>query len=507
MRVEIVERYESKLPASDFHPYRTGAWTPNTVEMDAYDLDVVEGAIPEDLEGVYLRNTENPLFEAVSGRYHPFDGDGMIHAITFEGGKARYRNRFVKTAGLAAELTAGEALFAGILESPEQSKRDGWGARTRMKDASSTDVVVHAGVALTTFYQCGDAYELDPFTLSTLGVANLHHPSFPAGATISAHAKVDEATGELLFFNYSTEAPYFHVGIAEQKGALARAIAVELPGPRLPHDIAFTERFAVVGDFPLFWDPERLKAKQYRAKYHPELGTRFGLVPRDGSGAVRWFTAEPTYVLHFANAYEEGREVVVEGYHQEAPVPARTAEDTPISMFMKSLDMHAMKTRLHRWRLNLDTGLVREERVDDDVSEFPTIHTGFGGRKHRYVYAALGEPGFFLFRGFVRTDVETGAKRVHRLPNGVFASEAPFCPRKGATAEDDGYLVTFTIDMNEDRSECLILDAREIDRRPVARVRLPMRISSGTHATWYGRSRAVPSFGSAFAPARADARK
>ena len=123
MRVEMIRTYESKLPPEDPHPYRTGAWTPNTVELDAYDLDVVAGEIPKDLSGVYLRNTENPLFDALSGRYHPFDGDGMIHAIRFEGGNASYRNRFVQTAGLREELAAKEPLWAGILESPELSKR------------------------------------------------------------------------------------------------------------------------------------------------------------------------------------------------------------------------------------------------------------------------------------------------------------------------------------------------------------------------------------------------
>jgi carotenoid cleavage dioxygenase-like enzyme len=69
---------------------------------------VLEGAIPTDLDGVYLRNTENPVHEPL-GRYHPFDGDGMVHQIEFKDGKAAYRNRFIRTRGFEAEQEAGEA--------------------------------------------------------------------------------------------------------------------------------------------------------------------------------------------------------------------------------------------------------------------------------------------------------------------------------------------------------------------------------------------------------------
>jgi carotenoid cleavage dioxygenase len=150
MQVHEVNKLPNRLPADDDHPYRTGAWRPNFVEYDADALDVIEGAIPPELDGVYLRNTENPVMGSI-GRYHPFDGDGMVHAIRFANGRASYRNRFVRTLGLAAELEANAPLWAGIIESPKKSLRDGWGARGRMKDASSTDVVVHARTALTTF--------------------------------------------------------------------------------------------------------------------------------------------------------------------------------------------------------------------------------------------------------------------------------------------------------------------------------------------------------------------
>jgi carotenoid cleavage dioxygenase len=87
------------------HPYMTGPWTPQHTEHTAEDM-VVIGKIPTDIDGVYVRNTENPIQQPL-GRYHPFDGDGMIHAISFADGKAAYRNRFVRTKGFVAEQVAG----------------------------------------------------------------------------------------------------------------------------------------------------------------------------------------------------------------------------------------------------------------------------------------------------------------------------------------------------------------------------------------------------------------
>ena len=57
-------------------------------------------------------------------------------------------------------------------------------------------------------------------------------------------------------------------------------------------------------------------------------------------------------------------------------------------------------------------------------------------------------------------------------------------PRVGSTGEDDGYLVTLTTDMNDDASYCLVFDAARVADGPVCKLRLPERISSGTHSTW-----------------------
>jgi carotenoid cleavage dioxygenase-like enzyme len=148
------------------------------------------------------------------------------------------------------------------------------------------------------------------------------------------------------------------------------------------------------------------------------------------------------------------------------------------------LDNKLMGPTLHRWRLNLSTGLCKEEPLSELTTEFGMINQTHAGVKHRYSYSATSLPGWFLFDGLVKHDAETGHEERYAFEEGVFASEAAMAPRVGSTAEDDGYLITITSDMNRDRSECLIFDAASLAKGPIARVSLPERVSSGTHSTW-----------------------
>ena len=127
---------------------------------------------------------------------------------------------------------------------------------------------------------------------------------------------------------------------------------------------------------------------------------------------------------------------------------------------------------------------MKEERLTDTISEFGMINAGVTGRAYRYTYAASAVPGWFLFSGIVKHDVVSGREERYDLPPGVYASETVMAPRTGSVSEDDGYLVTITSDLDRDLSECLIFDAARLSDGPVARVRLPDRVSSGTHATW-----------------------
>ncbi len=482
MKVELLNTVESGLPPGDTHPYRSGAWRPQVNEYDAWDLDVI-GEIPSDLAGVYLRNTETALMEPIK-RYHPFDGDAMLHSISFEDGEARYANRFVRTDGFLAEQEAKRSLWAGITEHPSNAIAEhGSGARTMMKDNASTDVIVHRGVALASFYQCGELYGLDPRTLENLGKTRWDD-WFPAEG-VSAHPKLDEHTGELLFFNYSADAPFMHYGVVDRNGKVVTYVDIPLPGPRLPHDMAFTDNWSILNDLPLGWDEQALADGYYSNRFHRDTPSRFALIPRHGSTEdIRWFEADPTFVLHWTNAYEDGDEVVLDGFFQHNPT-ARGVERFPEELKgFETLDMNVLGARAHRWRFNLVTGETKEEPMSERCAEFPMINGRHAGKRHRYSYNATCADGLFAFDGLIKHDLDTGDEVVVEMDPGVYVSETVMAPRIGSIAEDDGYLITFTTDLENDRSECLILDAADPASTPVARIRLPERISSGTHSTW-----------------------
>jgi carotenoid cleavage dioxygenase len=252
--------------------------------------------------------------------------------------------------------------------------------------------------------------------------------------------------------------------------------------------MAFTEHFSILNDLPVHWDTDLLARDIHAVRLH-DAPSRFAIVPRHGGvDEIRWFEAKPTYVLHWLNAYEEGDEIILDGYFQENPTPSPKA-DAPAGYqhMMAFLDEHSFRPKLHRWRFNLRDGSTREHHLDNRIVEFGMFNQRYAGRKYRYVYSTIPQPGWFLFTGFVKHDLETGESTEFKLPHGQYASEAPFAPKRDAVAEDDGYLISFVIDETAGRSECVILDARRIEDGPICRIALPHKICSGTHACWADR--------------------
>jgi carotenoid cleavage dioxygenase len=203
-------------------------------------------------------------------------------------------------------------------------------------------------------------------------------------------------------------------------------------------------------------------------------GARLGVMPRDGSGVVRWFDVDPCYVFHVGNAHEDaaGR-IVLDGvrYSPDAFAATWTTIGGAADPAAKAAEW--LDAQLHRWTLDPATGEATEEQVDDRSIEFPTHDDARTGREHRYLYAVSGD-------AIVKYDLRDDSSSAHGFESGAHVGEAVFVPAEDARAEDEGALLSIVT--GRAGSELVVLDASDLTR--VASVRLPRRVPAGFHGSW-----------------------
>lgn len=456
--------------ATPLSGYLSGEHTPVDSELSVDGLEV-EGELPRGLEGMFCRNTPNPRFAPI-GKYHWFDGDGMVHGVRFQDGKAAYLNKWIRTAGLVKEEAAGRALWTGILQpgGPDAP-------RPPLKDTANTDLVVHRGRLYATWWMAGTPYELDVTDLSTKGPERFEGRLLGG---FSAHPKVDPRTGEMVFFDFNMmKTPFLRYGVVDAEGKLAVYEGIEVDAPHILHDCAITENYSILLDLPLGWDLEALMAGKRRIQFDKSKPARFGVIPRRGKGSeVKWFEAESCYVYHTINAYEDGDEIVLVGCRVADLIPQMQDPSPSVTR----LDTIELKPVLYRWRFNLKTGAMKEQQLDDVPTEFPRANDARMGTRLRYSYnPRIAKRADAMFDALIKYDLDGGTSKVHAYQPGWYGSEVTFVPATDTGAEDDGWLTTILTKAGE-RSKAIVLDAKNLD--VIASVELPRQVPIGFHAAW-----------------------
>lgn len=460
------------------NPYLTGNFAPIQTELTVNDLQVL-GELPPELNGMFVRNGPNPQFPPI-GRYHWFDGDGMLHGVHIQDGKASYRNRYIRTQGFEQEQQAGKAVFGGLLE-PSQAG---------FKNVANTALVWHHD-RLLALWEGGEPHAIAVPTLDTMGS---HTFNGKLTSPMTAHPKVDPVTGEMMFFGYSlAQPPYVQYSVVSADGELLRTVPIDLPVGVMMHDFAITAHYTIFMDLPLTFRLERLQQGEPAFAFERDRPSRFGILPRHGDNqTIRWFESPSCYVFHTLNAYESGDEIVL--------IACRTNSTNVLGASPGSREGDNRQIQndvplLYRWQFNLKTGTVQEQALHDRSCEFPRINEQYLGLRSRYGYAGSSAPTELpKFDGLLKFDLDHQHVQVHHFGTGRYGGEGVFVPRPGATEEDDGWLMTFVHDETENISELVIVSTQAISDTPVARILMPQRIPYGFHGTWIASCNASPAF-------------
>jgi carotenoid cleavage dioxygenase-like enzyme len=458
--------------AAILHPHLSGLLSPVRSEDD-FGMRV-RGRIPDALNGAYYRNGPNPQFDP-RGPYHAFIGDGMIHGFFLEpnrdGGRARYRNRWVRTPRWQAENKAGRSLFGGMGIPGDSSVAD------VNPGGANTNIVYHAG-RLMALQEQSEPFEMDSKSFDGGG------RFIATGGKFTAHPKMDPETGEMVWFGYSAgPAPLNNLvdyGVTDATGTVTRRDRFAAPYCSMIHDFIVTRNHVLFPILPLTGDVQRAMKGLPAMAWEPGKGAYVGVMKRNASvDSIRWFEMDPNYVFHPMNAWEDGSKIHCELMEYPTAPLFPNADGSPGTN---------SEATLTRWTIDLAgaSNAVKREAIDDLHAEFPRFDERRMGLSYRHGWyvANVGAANSLVFNSIAHIDLQTGKREVRTLDPGDATGEPIFVPRSADAPEGDGYVIALVYHAAKNTSELLILNAQDIAGEPEAVLDLPRRVPAGFHGNW-----------------------
>ncbi|HMV73690.1 MAG TPA: carotenoid oxygenase family protein [Microthrixaceae bacterium] len=441
-------------PYDPSRPYWVqGNFAPVAAEETVTEL-AVTGEIPAELTGLFVRNGSNP---ATGEALHWFLGDGMVHGVRLDGGKALwYRNRYVTTP--LQQSGKGLMEFGGV---PGQQNNQ-----------SNVAVVEHGGRFLS-LGEVGWPYEMSTEDLSTVGPFDY---AGKLGPTMTAHPKVDPETGRMHFFGYEFMRPALTYYAADSDGTLDVVSPITVPATTMIHDFAVTDRDAVFWIGPVVFGPDPTGTSQIPFHWDPTGPSRIGVMPLDGSGAdIRWVDVPPSFAFHGYNAHRDGDDVVLRVHRAD-------------EAFGPKGDL--VSTLLTEWRIGTagPSLTFTEEQISDRPMDLPSHDRRRTGRETRHGWFVTttspdSEYGFEL-EGICHLDLRTGKEDVWDPGPHRRGGEPFFVGADSSRPDGDGWVLTYVWDRTTDRSSLAVFDAQDVASGPVGEVQLPVRVPFGFHGTW-----------------------
>ncbi|KAH6788429.1 hypothetical protein C2S51_003435 [Perilla frutescens var. frutescens] len=482
-------------PSTDPDQLLSGNFFP-VEELPPTACEVVEGSLPSCLDGAYIRNGPNPQFIPHRRPYHFFDGDGMLHSIRISGGEAIFCSRYVKTYKFVTEGDKGYPFILspfsscnGVLATAARLFLDVARGSSGLYDPAANGLgtantsVAFFGGSLYALAESDLPYEI---AVDSNGeVVTLGRRVFCDGQKMTAHPHTDSETGKTFAFRSNVFPPFLTFFSVDSTG---------IKGPDFPissmerrscvHDFALTKRFIIFQDVQIEIDLMQVVRGRSPLVCDRERVPRIGVLPRHGGGdsdgggtPITWIEAPGLNMMHVINAWECGDKIVILATNF---LSLEFVQD--INMFESVFEMITLDMEEEK--------VVSRNVLCNKNMEFGVINEAYGGKKHKYMYAAViaempkaaGVAKLDLSIAMVEGGDCTVASRVYGP--GCYGGEPYFVarePENPTAEEDDGYLVTYVHDENSMESWFLVMNAKSPTLEIIARVRLPDRVPYGFH--------------------------
>ncbi len=401
----------------------------------------VTGQIPKDLSGLFVRNGPNPMGAVNEKKHHWFLGEGMLHGIRLDSGNALwYKNKLV----------------------------DGNDSN------ANTSVISHGGKIYAIVEAGGYPVEIDQ-DLNSLNTKPFYGNS---NEGFTAHPKIDPDTNEMhaMCYDYANNFDTVNYVVIDQNGSHKKTQSIPFESRSMMHECAITKNYMLVFDLSVVFDLYKLGRGYFPFSWDDNPQSRIGLLSRNGdSNEVKWFEIDRTYFFHTFNAHEDANGNVI----VTAAAYGRLFDTDWNGPFTES------PPQLTKWELNTKSGQAISTKLDDRSVEFPRINPSLVGKSNRYAYAlASSNPKEPDFNEVVKYDFKNDTSEVYEYGPGKFGAEPVFVAAEGAKSEDEGYLLSLVYNQETDKSDLIILNAKEPKSGPLAAIHLPQRVPYGFHGEW-----------------------
>ncbi|XP_023931899.1 beta,beta-carotene 9',10'-oxygenase-like [Lingula anatina] len=509
------------------------------------------GTVPADLSGS-LHRVAPAKFEVGNYRMrHFFDGLAMVYSFTIEQGTVQFHSKYIESEAYTKAMSTNCILHSGFgtVRFPDPCKNIfsryfSYFSDDRITDNPSVNLLPCED-ALLAITETKYWTKLDPKTLTT--TEKRIDMSRPISVATPAHPHID---AEGNFYNFGTlygGRPIYYLSkipsrldvITNNEGPkpaedkpqpeiLAKIYGQFKAFPTYFHSFAMSENYYALVEQPLGMNVLKLmtmkvtrKSVQEAMEWYPTIKARFRLVNRKTNEEVaKLFTADPFFVFHHINAYEEEDHLIIDlcGYSDPCIIdafylknldpesglfsgevfPENTLPEVrryvlPLKPTSDAISRKENLITVERFRNRME---ARYDMTDGSIHctfivigkpglELPRInYASYNGKKYQYVYCWGSFAGKHSYRNaVVKVDMESGTEVAWRGSHTQYPSEPVFVPLASAgNDEDSGVVLTAVTDVGQGKPDfLLILDAKTMVELARAEVPTDVNVPFGLH--------------------------